>query len=127
MTKIARRYKIMINKLKHRVSFKWIIKYDINKIKVLNKMKRRLKLNSATYKSYIEKFYNDPEFNRIYNLWEKNNNNTFYKPSIDHIIPGTNDSLDNLQVLTWFENRCKSNIPIDEFKSLKSDIKNLFS
>lgn len=47
------------------------------------------------------------------------------KPSLDHIVPkakgGTND-LENLQFLSWFENRCKNDMTQDEWNILKSNI-----
>lgn len=70
------------------------------------------------YKNMILYFYNDKQYNAVYSYWEKHKkeNNTFYdwaKPSFDHIIPksknGTDD-LENLQVLTVFENLSKRDL-----------------
>ena len=48
------------------------------------------------------------------------------KPSVDHIKPssigGTYD-LDNLQFLTWFENRAKNDMSMDEWIDIKNNIK----
>jgi hypothetical protein len=77
------------------------------------------------YKSFIEKFYYDNQFNILYTNWidkNKNNvNNTFYnwyKPSIDHIIPksrGGNDKISNYQFLTTFENLNKRDMTMEEW------------
>lgn len=48
---------------------------------------------------------------------------------IDHIIPkakGGTNSLDNLQFLSWFENRCKNDMSQEEWKVLKSNIQEYF-
>ena len=46
----------------------------------------------------------------------------YKKPSLDHIVPkakgGTND-LNNLQFLSWFENRCKNDMTQEEWNNLK--------
>lgn len=51
------------------------------------------------------------------------------KPSLDHITPkakgGTNE-LDNLQFLTWFENRCKNDMSQEDWDKMKSNILEYF-
>ena len=78
---------------------------------------------------FINKFYNQKQFNFIYSQWLNNNktSRTFYdlyKPSIDHILPkskgGTND-LDNLQFLTVFENLCKRDMTAEEWILFKKE------
>ena len=83
-------------------------------------------LEKDKYKELINYFYNQKQFNDIYNFWQQQNKtNTFYdwaKPSIDHIIPkakgGTND-LSNLQYLTVFENLNKRDMTMNEWNNFK--------
>lgn len=79
------------------------------------------------YKQFYESFWNDKQFNAVYNFWinHKNQNNTFYdwsKPSLDHIVPkgrgGTNNK-NNLQFLTVFENLSKRDMTMDEWNAFK--------
>lgn len=85
------------------------------------------KNNNDEYKIIIDYFYNDPQFNAIYNFWlsHKLENETFYdwaKPSLDHIIPsskGGTNTLDNFQFLTTFENLAKRDMTMTEWKNFK--------
>ena len=83
-------------------------------------------LNKEDYKKIIEFFYNQKQFNDIYNFWlTQQKTNTFYdwaKPSIDHKIPkskGGTDELDNLQYLTVFENLNKRDMTSKEWEEFK--------
>ena len=64
------------------------------------------------------------------NLEGKKGKKKWLKPSLDHINPRSNNrsliDLDNLQFLTWFENRCKTDIPQNEWENIKSKIKDYF-
>ena len=85
------------------------------------------KNNNDEYKTIIDYFYNDPQFNAIYNFWlsHKLENETFYdwaKPSLDHIIPsskGGTNTLDNFQFLTTFENLAKRDMTMTEWENFK--------
>lgn len=115
--------------LKYDVSFEWLDSFeDIEKLKYLNKSitKKRDREGFTTeiYKQYIEKFYNDEKFNILFDKWIKTNDK-WIKPSLDHIIPkskGGSLSLDNLQFISWLENRAKIDIPQVEWNKIKSNI-----
>ena len=73
---------------------------------------------------FIDKFYFDTQFTEIY----ENYNNKYFgkswaKPSLDHIIPlsrGGRWTLDNLQILTWAENRAKYKYTQEEWNYIKN-------
>jgi 5-methylcytosine-specific restriction endonuclease McrA len=78
------------------------------------------------YKSYIERFYADDQFNRVYKRYLKNTKDKYLVPSIDHIVPktkGGTDDVNNLQVLSWFENRAKNNMTQAEWDRVKQNMK----
>ena len=53
----------------------------------------------------------------------------YKKPSIDHIIAtsvGGTNCLDNLQFLSWFENRCKNNMSQIVWDNIKDNIEEYF-
>jgi hypothetical protein len=61
--------------------------------------------------AFLDKFHNDPQFVKIYEGWHKNEKNRWWYPSLDHKVSrsqGGDWSLDNLQFITWFENRAKA-------------------
>ena len=75
---------------------------------------------------YMEKFYYDEQFNLLYRQWKSHGEPRFLRPSLDHIIPkaqgGEVVNINNLQFLTWLENKCKSDIPQNEWDKMKSEI-----
>ena len=89
----------------------------------------RWDVDTEWYKEYLDNFYHDESFNKIYNIWVKSDFEKYKKPSIDHIVPkskgGTND-LNNLQFLSWFENRCKNDMAQGEWDILKLNIGEYF-
>lgn len=85
-----------------------------------------INIDISKYKEYVEFFYNQKQFNKLYSFWKKQERlSVFYdwaKPSIDHIIPkskgGTNE-LNNLQFLTVFENLTKRDMTMKEWEEFK--------
>lgn len=85
-----------------------------------------INIDMKKYKEYIEHFYYQDQFNKIYNFWlNQKRGSTFYdlaKPSIDHIIPksrGGTNQIDNLQFLTVFENLAKRDMTMEEWNDFK--------
>lgn len=87
-----------------------------------------INIDLSNYKKYIEYFYYQNQFNKLYSFWKKQKRlNVIYdwaKPSIDHIIPkakgGTNE-LNNLQFLTTFENLSKRDMTMEEWNNFKKN------
>jgi len=128
-------YKNMKNHLKYDVSLEWLQQFDdIEKLKLLNKSISRKRdymgFDTALYIKFIEKFYYDKQFNRVYQKWIDSGKNKWVKPSMDHINPrsknGDLNNLNNLQFLSWFENRCKNNMSQKEWDTIKNNIKDYF-
>lgn len=124
-------YKNMKAHLKYDVSLDWLMSFeDIEKLKLLNKSISRKRdcigFNTELYIKFIEKFYYDTQFNLIYSFWLKKQDK-YSKPSLDHIIPrskgGKLNDLNNLQFITWLENRIKNDLDVDEWNTIKNNIK----
>lgn len=104
---------------------------DFDKFLFIHRMLVRnigLSTFSETYKEYIENFYYQEQFNKVYDFWKtqkETGTKTFYdwaKPSLDHIIPkskGGGNELDNLQVLTTFENLNKRDMTMEDWNIFK--------
>lgn len=120
-------YKNMQSHLRWEVELEFLMKFDdIEKLKILNEMLTRDRVskhfNTEKYKNFILKFYNDSQFIKVYNDFILEDKKKYAKPSLDHIIPlskgGTWD-LDNLQILSWVENRAKFNFLPEEWEYIK--------
>ena len=115
--------------LKYDVSFEWLNGFkEIDKVKFLNRAISRKRdcegFTTEIYKKYIEKFYKDKKFNDLYFNWVTSNNK-WLKPSLDHIEAKANGGtllLDNLQFVSWLENRAKVDIKQDEWNKIKKHI-----
>lgn len=129
-----RLYNNMATHLRFNVGYDWLMQFkDFKKLQFLNNAISdrggRWNVDTEWYKKYIVRFYNDKQFNSVYNKWCLSDYDKHKKPSIDHIVPkskgGTND-LKNLQFLTWFENRSKNNMTQNEWNKLKLNIGEYF-
>jgi len=126
-------YKNMKNHLKYDVSLEWLMQFEnIEKLKVLNKSLSRKRdykgFTTGTYQQFIEKFYKDDRFNILFDKWVTTGDK-WMKPSLDHVKPKSNGGslyLDNLQFISWFENRAKADIEQEEWSDIKKNIQDYF-
>ena len=115
--------------LKYDVSLEWLDSFsDIEKLKYLNhsivRKRDYLGFTTEIYKKFIEKFYEDNKFNKLFIEWE-NTKDKWIKPSLDHIEPKSKGGtllLDNLQFVSWLENRAKVDIPQVQWDKIKKNI-----
>ena len=123
-------YKNMASHIRFDVSAEWLSQFeDIEKLKFLNrcisKRTERFDVDTDWYIAYINRFYSDEQFNKLYDKW-LGTGDAYLRPTIDHINPkanGGNNTLDNLQFLSWFENRAKNDMPQVEWQRIKNNIK----
>jgi hypothetical protein len=125
--------KNMSNHLRHDIEVEWLMKFpDIEKLKFLNRSISRKRdfgnHSKEFYKAFINKFYYDAKFNAIYEAWMQDKSNNLLKPSPDHIKPKVNGmgDIENIRFVTWFENRCKNNMSLDQWESVKKNIGKYF-
>lgn len=120
--------------ISNELDFSYLENKDMDKVKHLRRLYMKIKNNSNkkitfTFKDFLDKFYTDIKFNKIYHKWIESYKKSELFPSIDHMestsLNGTND-LDNLQIITWLENRAKNNLPQDEWEYIKKHINDYF-
>jgi hypothetical protein len=115
--------------LKYEVSLEWLNQFEnIEKLKCLNRSISRERdktgFTTDTYKHFIEKFYGDKKFNELFDEWVITKDK-WIKPSLDHIQAKAKKGsllLDNLQFISWLENRAKIDISQVEWDKIKSNI-----
>ena len=124
-------YKNMMHHLRWDVDLEFLLQFeDLERVKLLNDMlssalSRKNSLEEfdvETYKRFIEKFYDDEQFLRQLALYRESGNKHDY-PTLDHKIPisrgGTTSDIDNLQIISWFENHAKWDMTPDEYEAMK--------
>ena len=129
-----RLYNNMATHLRFDIDYKWLMQFiDFRKLQLLNdaitNRSGRWEVDTEWYKEYLIKFYDDKQFNSIYHKWCLSGYEKYKKPSIDHVISkakGGNNDVENLQFLSWFENRCKNDMSQEEWNNLKIKIGEYF-
>jgi hypothetical protein len=125
--------KNMSSHLKYNVSLEWLGQFkDIEKLKYLNRSISRKRdcegFTTEIYKQFIEKFYYDEKFNSLFEKWIKTGDK-WIKPSLDHIKAKSQKGsllVDNLQFISWLENRAKIDIEQEEWNKIKERIYDYF-
>lgn len=115
--------------LKYDVTFEWLDGFsDIEKLKFLNlsitRERDKTGFTTEIYKQFIERFYNDYKFNKLFEKW-RTTKDRWIKPSLDHIVAKCNGGsllIDNLQFVSWLENRAKVNMTSEEWNKIKANI-----
>lgn len=124
------RFKNMKNHLKYDVDLVWLSGFDdIEKLKYLNHSISRKRdyagFTTEIYQQFIERFYYDKKFNILYKKWIETKDK-WIKPSLDHVeskARGGTLLLNNLQFISWFENRAKVDIPQCDWDIMKKRVK----
>lgn len=119
-------YKNMKAHLHWDVDLKFLQQFeDVERLKVVNSLLGRERVakhfSKEKYKTFITKFYNDSQFIKVYKDYIVEKKSYAY-PSLDHIVPlskGGGWDIDNLQILSWVENRAKYNFLPDEWEYIK--------
>jgi hypothetical protein len=87
--------------------------------RILSKRRKYLGSDDQSIQTFLDRFYFDIQFNLIYDRWVISKHNRWYRPTLDHKVSqanGGNWEIDNLQFLTWFENRAKADMNEDEWQ-----------
>ena len=127
-------YKNMKAHLRFEVTLEFLQQFEgIEKLKMLNRMATsrngRFNIADEDYQAYVLRFYYSDAFDKIYRRWLASGKKKYFRPSIDHITPisrGGGHDIENLQILTWFVNRCKNDMSQEEWNEIKENIGDYF-
>lgn len=75
-----------------------------------------------TLEQLHEKFLNDKRFLRVFKEWEKSGYNLQFQPTIDRIDCKKDYFLNNIQILTWAENRYKQRMELKVIRARKIEM-----
>lgn len=90
---------------------------------ILAKRKSGLGGDDASRVAFLDRFYFDEGFNAVYAAWIESGKDKWHYPSLDHKHAKSNGGgwdLDNLRFITWFENRAKAEMSVDEWDRFKA-------
>lgn len=129
----AFKLKNLVSHTRFDITYEWAAKFDFGILTTLNRMMTprpgRWRITTRDYVALVERFHKDAQFLRIYHAWIESGKEHYRMPTFDHINPvcnGGDCDIPNIQVLTWFENRCKNHMTQEEWNLLKSDIASYF-
>lgn len=123
----------MIRGLKYDFDYGWLTSFDDpEKLKFLLKYSKKgnktIPIKTTEYYvNFINHFYYDEQFNKVYYNWNKTKDKTKDKrllPSLDHIRPkskGGSHELNNLRFITNIENYCKGIWTLEEWEEVKAN------
>jgi hypothetical protein len=100
---------------------------DFERLKLLTRLTARhrahLGLSDEARRAFLDRFYFDEQFNRVYDAWLASGKSKWFHPSLDHIDPKANGGtfdLSNLRFITWFENRAKADMTLEQWERFKA-------
>ncbi len=122
------RRKNMVWHLNRNITITDLKKYnDTEKLIFLNNVISRHRkhfVDDAKYIAYLDKFFYDKLFNIVYKERIHSWRCKWRIPSLEHILPISRwwgFDLDNLIFTTWFENRAKAEMSLDEWNNFKKE------
>jgi hypothetical protein len=128
------RLKNAISHSRFDVSYEWASQFDLDVFMAINKAitprSGRWSITSDDYRMIVEKFGRCSTVRRIVQRWLASGRNKYLALSFDHIKPtcrGGGCGIENIQPMTWFENRCKNDMTQEEWIRLKANISDYFS
>lgn len=112
---------------------------DLDKLKCLNSMLRnrsrsgeclsKFHNTAEEYKNLVIRFYFCERFNYVYKTWVESGKKPYLKPSVDHWVPkaiGGDNSLGNLKILSFMQNRAKGDMSEDDWLKVVKDPEKYF-